>query len=34
LGYGLRTNSLEAFLDGMGVRQLRLVRLGIVPQAS
>jgi hypothetical protein len=33
LGYGHRTNSLEGFLDGMGVQRLRLERLGITPQA-
>ncbi len=34
LGYGHHANSLEAFLDGMGVQRLRLTRLGIAPQAS
>ena len=33
LGYGLREHSLEAFLGGLGVRRLRLMRLGIMPQA-
>ena len=34
LGYGHRVNSLEAFLDGLGVQWLRLERLGIAPRAS
>ena len=34
LGYGHHVNSLEAFLDGLGVQWLRLMRLGIAPQAS
>ena len=33
LGYGHHTRSLEAFLDGLGVQWLRLVRLGITPRA-
>jgi hypothetical protein len=33
LGYGHHMNSLDAFLGGMGVQWLRLVRLGIAPQA-
>ena len=32
LRYGQRGSSLEAFLGGMGVRPLRLIRLGIAPQ--
>ena len=32
LGYGYQTNSLEAFLGGMGVQWLRLTRLGIAPR--
>ncbi len=34
LGYGHPMHSLEGFLGGMGVRRLRLKRLGLVPQAS
>ena len=33
LGYGHPVHSLEAFLGGMGVRQLLLKRIGITPQA-
>ena len=32
LGYGHHVNSLDAFLGGMGVQWLRLIRLGIAPQ--
>ena len=32
LGYGYSRSSLEAFLGGMGVQQLRLFRLGIAPR--
>ena len=34
LGYGRQARWLEIFLGGMGVRWLRLKRLGIVPRAS
>ena len=33
LGYGRPVSSLEVFLGGMGVRRLRLWRLGITPRA-
>ena len=33
LGYGHHAHSLEAFLDGLGVQRLRLMRLGIASQA-